>query len=421
MAQLTDSKAKTAIPPEGKAMVKLSDSGGLYLQVRRLVDGEIGRYWRMKYRHGGKEKTLSIGTYPETTLQQARQQRDHAKELLKRGTDPTEYKKATRLQRSAAEANSFEAVAREWHGKQIPTWSADYTQRTLTRLEQDIFPYIGSGHIGTITPPQLLGVLKRIESRGAMETAHRLKQVCGQVFRYAVAHGLAERDPTPDLKGALSPVVSQHFATITEPQQIGELLRAIHAYQGAAVTRYALQLAPLVFTRPLNLRAAQWAHIDPEAAIWTIPAAEMKRRVQGKQLAGGEFLIPLSRQALALLEGLRPLTGHTPYLFPSIRAPLTRPMSENTINAALRRMGYEVGDMTGHGFRHMASTLLNEQGFNPDAIERQLAHKAAGVRAVYNKAEYLEERRRMMQAWADYLDGLRAGAPIVTLHRPQRG
>ncbi len=406
IAKLTDRTIAACKPETGE--VKLTDGGGLYLLVKRLNDDESGRaiwgrYWRWVYRFNGKQRTLCLGGYPEISLKEARERRAAAKRLLEDGIDPSEHKKSR--QRQAVSAHSFEALAREWHSRQSVTWSPSYAETTLIRLEQNIFPFLGGEPIGQITAPMLLQYLRRVEERGAIETAHRIGRICSGVFRYAVALGIIERDPVPDLRGALIPMDKQNFATITDPQQIGELLRAIDGYQGAAVTRAALQLAPLVFVRPLNLRAALWAHIDLENALWSIPAEEMKRRQAQKRQSNYGHLVPLARQAVEIIRNLQPLTGHTPYLFPGVRAPLARPMSENTTNAALRRLGYEVGDMTTHGFRHMASTLLNEMGFSADAIERQLAHVTAGVRGVYNKAQYLDERRRMMQRWADYLDG----------------
>lgn len=416
MGKLTDSKVKSAGLPSDKSELKLSDGEGLFLLLKRLSDGSTGKYWKLAYRFNGKQKKLSIGVYPDITLKDARVETAAAKRLLADHIDPQEHKKATKFVRQESAANSFEAVAREWFAKQTPTWSESNAYRTISRLEQDIFPYLGSTPIKEIEPPQLLGALRRIESRGAIETAHRVMWTCGQVFRYAVAHGLAGRDPTPDLKGALAPMVKKSFATITDPAKVGELMRAIDSYQGHAATRAALLLAPLVFVRPGNLRAAQWDHIDMGAATWTIPASEMKLRKNAKQQSSNDHIVPLSRQALAILAELQPLTGGRRYLFPSIRSS-DRPMSENTINAALRRLGFTKDDMTGHGFRHMASTMLNELGFNPDAIERQLSHKSTGVRAVYNKAAYLEERQGMMQAWADHLDSLKLGGVVIPFQR----
>ena len=371
---------------------RLFDSQGLYIEV--APSG--GKWWRLKYRILGREKRLSLGVYPEVSLKDAREKRDQARRSLSEGADPIEARKL----QSIADGTSFEAVAREWFIKFAPGWSAGHANRILRRLENDVFPWLGSRSIEQIDPPELLKVVRRIESRGALETAHRAIRNCGQVFRYAVATGRAERDPTTDLSGALPPARSRHYPTITDPEAIGDLLRAIDGYQGSPITRGALRLAPLVFVRPGELRHAEWPDINLKSAEWRIPPEKMKnRRIH---------LVPLSRQAITILKELQPLTGHGQYLFPGRRSP-RRPMSENTINAALRNLGYDKNQMTGHGFRSMASTLLNEQGcWHPDSIERQLAHvEGNSVRAAYNYAEHLEERRRMMQWWADYLDGLK--------------
>lgn len=301
--------------------------------------------------------------------------------------------------------NTFEAIAREWFGMFSVKWVPGHADKIIRRLELNVFPWIGTRPVKAITAPELLAVLRRMESRGANETAHRALQVCGRVFRFAVATGRAERDPSRDLSGALAPTKEKHLASITDPQEVGALLRAIDAYEGAWITRCALRLAPLVFVRPGELRAAQWAEFDFEKAEWRIPAERMKMRVQ--------HIVPLSTQAVAVLRDLQPVTGRFAFAFPGVRSRF-RPMSENTITAALRRMGYTGQDMTGHGFRSMASTLLNEQGWNRDAIERQLAHgERDAVRAAYNYAQYLPERREMMQAWGDYLEQLKSETPQV--------
>ena len=379
---------------------RLFDSQGLYIEV--APSG--GKWWRLKYRILGKEKRLSLGVYPEVSLKDAREKRDQARRSLSEGADPIEARKL----QSIADGTSFEAVAREWFIKFAPGWSESHANRILRRLENDVFPWLGSRSIDQIDPPELLKVARRIESRGALETAHRAIRNCGQVFRYAVATGRAERDPTTDLNGALPPARSRHYPTITDPEAISDLLRAIGGYQGSPITRAALRLAPLVFVRPGELRHAEWPDINFKSAEWRIPPEKMKhRRIH---------LVPLSRQAIAILKELQLLTGHGQYLFPGRRSP-RRPMSENTINAALRNLGYDKNQMTGHGFRSMASTLLNEQGcWHPDAIERQLAHvEGNSVRAAYNYAEHLEQRRRMMQWWADYLDGLRLADTQLSL------
>jgi len=290
-------------------------------------------------------------------------------------------------------------VAREWFERYSKKWAASHGDRIIRRLERDIFPWIGHRPVGEISAPDLLMVLRRIENRGAIETSHRALQNCSRVFRYSVATGRAERDPSGDLRGALTPVREKHHASITEPKGVGELMRAIEGYQGSVITKCALRLAPLVFVRPGELRRAEWEEFDLEGGEWRIPASRMKAREK--------HIVPLSRQAVAILRELHAATGDNRFLFPGARTN-GRSMSENTVNAALRRLGYSREEMTGHGFRSMASTLLNEQGWNRDAIERQLAHgERNSVRAAYNFAEHLPERRRMMQAWADYLDQLR--------------
>lgn len=397
---------KAGIKPNGTATskpYKVSDEKGLFLEVKPTGS----KLWRFKYRFAGKEKLLSVGIYPDVSLKQAREQRDELRKQIANGVDPSDTRKAQKL--SHAGQLSFEFVAREWHQKFRHRWSVKYALNTISRLEREVFPFIGSKNINDIKAPELLAVLRRMESSGILETAHRVHQKCGQIFRYAVATGRAERDPSTDLKGALPPVKVKHHASIIEPQQIGGLLRAMNGYSGSFVTICALRLAPLVFVRPGELRHAEWTEFDLEKAEWRIPADKMKM--------ASVHIVPLSKQAIAVIEALKPLTGSGKYLFPSIRTN-TRPMSENTVNGALRRLGYTGDEMVGHGFRSMASTILNEQGWNRDAIERQLAHSERdGVRAAYNYAEYLPERKRMMQAWADYLDGLTAGADVISLRK----
>jgi integrase len=406
---LTDTAIRRA-KPQAKA-VKLFDGGGLYLEVNPAG----GKWWRWKYRFGGKEKRLSLGVYPDVSLKAAREKRDAARQQLAAGIDPGQARRAEKLAQAGAE--SFEAIAREWHAKFSLGWVASHGDRILKRLEKDVFPWVGKRPIAEIKAPELLAVLRRIESRGALETAHRAMQNCGQVFRYAVATGRAERDPTGDLRGALPAPKEKHHASIIDPKRIGELLRAIDAYEGFFATKCALRLAPLVFVRPGELRKAQWPEIDLDKAEWRIPAERMKMREQ--------HIVPLSRQAVAILRELEPLTNRAipskpdapRYVFPGAQS-RERPMSENAILAALRRMGYTKDEMTGHGFRSMASTLLHEQGWNHQVIERQLAHaERNAVSAAYNFAEHLPERRKMMQAWADYLDGLKASAEVIPIRR----
>lgn len=410
--RLTDTEVKNAKP--GPKPVKLFDGEGMFL----LIQPQGGKLWRLKYRFGGKEKLLALGAYPEIKLKDARERRQAARELVAKGIDPSEARKAEKTSRTSQSEGTFEAVAREWH-KVIHTvkTSEGHAARTLTRLEQDAFPYIGSTPIANINAPKLLEVLRRVEGRGAIETAHRVKQACGQVFRYGIATGRCERDPSSDLKDALKPVIVKHHAAITDPKAVGGLLRAIHDYEGHPVTRAALKLAPLVFLRPGELRHAEWSEIDLEAGMWTIPASRMKRNKQQK-LSGAPHLVPLSTQAVAILRDLPPLTGRGQFVFPSPRTS-KRPMSENGVLSALRRMGFEKEEVSGHGFRATARTLMVERlGVDESIIEAQLAHSVKdSLGRAYNRTEFVEQRRAMMQTWADYLDKLRAGAEVIEFKR----
>jgi integrase len=389
--------------PREKAY-KLTDEKGLFL----FVTPSGGKYWRFKYRFGGKEKKLAFGVYPEVSLAEAREKRDQARKMVANDVDPGVVKQAARNAIVQAAENSFQLVALEWYAKFSTKWVASHGDRTLRRLEKNVFPWIGNRPVCEIKAPELLTVLRRIENRGAIETAHRIHQICGQVFRYAIATGKAERDVSSDLRGALPPTRKRHHATIVEPKKIAELLKAIQSYEGYFVTKCALQLAPLFFVRPGELRKAEWSEFNFETAEWRIPAEKMKMRAT--------HIVPLSAQAILILRELETLTGNSQYVFPSIRT-LRRPMSDNTVLGALRRLGYSKDEMTGHGFRSMASTLLNEQGWNRDAIERQLAHaERNNIRAAYNYAEYLPERRKMMQHWADYLDILTNDTSVKTLN-----
>lgn len=389
---LIDIKIKASKPKEKP--YKLTDEKGLYL----LINPNGSKLWKHKYRFANKEKKLSFGAYPDVTLAQARAKRDEARTNLTNDIDPGILKNSIKRSKKLAAENSFEAIAREWHAKFTPKWTEDHSKRVLSRLEQNIFPWIGKRPITEVTAPELLSALRRVEARGAIETAHRIHQMCGQVFRYAIATGRAERDISQDLKGALAPVKTKHHATIIDPKEIAKLLLAINDYKGFYITKCALQLAPLFFVRPGELRKAEWSEINYETAEWRIPAHKMKMREQ--------HIVPLSTQAITILKSLQAYSGDCQYVFPGIRTK-TRPMSENTVLGALRRLGYSSDEMTGHGFRSMASTLLNEQGWNRDAIERQLAHaERNNIRAAYNYAEYLPERREMMQSWADYLEKL---------------
>lgn len=373
---------------------KLIDGRGLYVLVNKA-----GKYFRWDYRFAGKRKTLALGVYPEISLKEAREKHEDLRRLLARDIDPMEMKKQKKAEVQAEVENSFEFVAREWFAKNKSVWTARHADTIISRLQNNIFPWLGAAEISAISAPMLLEALRRIEERGALETAHRVKQICGQVFRYAIATGRAERDPSFDLRGALAPTKSKSMATITDPQKIGILMRAIDGYQGSLITRCALKFAPLTFVRPGELRHAEWTEINFDESEWKIPLEKMKMRTV--------HIVPLSAQAIAILKEIQPLTGNGKYVFPSLRSG-GRPMSNNTILVALRSMGYTKDEMTGHGFRAMASTLLHEQSWPSDVIERQLAHRERNsVKAAYNHAQYLPERRRMMQAWADYLESLR--------------
>ncbi|MBA3596039.1 MAG: integrase arm-type DNA-binding domain-containing protein [Methylibium sp.] len=407
----------------GDARKRLSDGDGLYLLLF-VKGGAHG--WRLDYGFGGKRKTLSLGTYPDTGLRLARKKADEARKLVSEGTDPSDIRKAAKsVQQAAAEAkvreddgllplDSFEAVAREWidtvHGSKV---SAGHAERTRIRLEQDVFPWLGAVPLAGIKAPDLLACLRRVEARGAIETAHRIKQACGQVFRYGVATGRCERDPSGDLRDALRPIETRHHAAIIEPERAGELLRAMADYRGQPVTRAALQLAALVFQRPGEIRKAEWAEFDLDAGLWSIPSERMKRTRQGK-VSGSAHVVPLSTQAVAVLRDLQPLTGHGRFVFPSLRTG-ERCMSDNAILSALRRMGFPKDEMTGHGFRAMARTMLAERlGVDEAVIEAQLAHAVRdSLGRAYNRTEFVEQRRAMMQTWADYLDKLRDGADVL--------
>ncbi|NWF36998.1 integrase arm-type DNA-binding domain-containing protein [Mariprofundus sp. KV] len=402
---LSDAKVKAASVPEGKKQVKLSDGSGMYLHV-----SGSGKYWRMNYRFAGKQKTLSLGVYPTVTLKEARKRRSDAHKLLDKNIDPSQAKKKAKRQAATEHnASTFEMVARELVKKNRVNWSSGYARSVESRLEKHVFPWLGSMKIAEIEAPDVLGVLRRVESYGKIETVHRLKMLCGQIFRYAIATGLIKSDPSRDLKGALEPLVSTHRATITDSKKVGELLRAIESFEGTFVVKCALRLTPYVFLRPGELRKAEWSEIDLDRCEWRIPAQKMKMRV--------EHIVPLSRQAVAIFQEVHEYTGSGKFVFPSIRN-VHRPMSENTINACLRRIGYTKDEICAHGFRAMASTLLHEQGWNSDVIERQLAHKEGNaIKGAYNHARHLPERREMMQSWADYLGALKEGANIIPIHR----
>ena len=382
---------KQAKPKEKKYVLK--DEKGLYLEISPTG----GKWWRLRYWMNKKENRISLGVYPETSLAEARIRRDEARLKISKGIDPSLERK--KIQLEASGERHFENIARNWAKKFSPTWSEGHAELTLRRLELNICPYLGKRPINEITASELLTTLQRIEKRGALEVARRVRGICSMIFRYAVASGIAERDPSADLLGALTPPPKRHFASITDPTRVGQLLRDIDNCKASFPVYCALRLAPLVFVRPGELRNAEWNEINFEAKEWRIPAHKTKMK--------STHIVPLSQQSLNILKELYQLTGQGQYVFPAVRT-FSRPMSENTILVALRRIGYEKGEMTGHGFRSMASTLLNEQGWNRDAIERQLGHSERDkVRAAYNYAEFLSERRSMMQAWADYLEGLK--------------
>jgi integrase len=409
---LTDADCRNATCPPDTKRRRLTDSAGLYLEVSPAG----AKRWFWKFYPAGKESRLALGSYPDVSLKQARAARDDARKTKDTGTNPVQKRKADTLAKATSSATTFEAVARELHtSKATPEgWGTHHAAQWLRCLEKDLFPWLGSLPLAGVSAPMLLDALRRVEKRGTLRMAHDLREYAGQVFRYGIATGRCERDPAGDLKGALRPFVVKHMAAVLEPTQAGELLRAIDAYAGQPVTRAALALSALLFQRPGNIRAMEWAEVDEAGALWTIPAEKMKRTAHGKA-NGRPHLVPLAAQALAVLADLRPLTGHGRYVFPSL---LTgeRCMSENTVRGALRRMGYTNDEMTAHGFRAMARTLIAERlpGIAEGVIEAQLAHGKGGpLGMAYDRAEFMEQRRAMMVTWADYLDRLRAGAQVL--------
>lgn len=399
--------AKPGIKPTGEPTEKfyrIADSGGMYLEVH--PNGS--KYWRVKYRYAGKEKRIALGVYPEVTLKEARSKRDEARKLLAEGADPSLAKQSKKRARKLSAANSFESVAREWYGKQQQGWAKTHAADVLRRLEANAFPTIGHRPIKEIEPPELLMMARKIEARGAHDLAHRVLQVCGQVFRYGVATGRCARDPVPDLRGALTPHIKKNQAAI-KPEELPDLMRAINTYDqtGDKQTMLALKLLALTFVRTNELIGADWSEVDLDNAVWVIPAARMKMK--------NEHVVPLSEQAVTILRELQPMAGGSRFVFPGRNR--DKPISNNTMLFALYRLGYK-GKMTGHGFRSVASTALNEMGFRADVIERQLAHcERNEVRGAYNRAEYLQERRGMMQHWGDYLDAVASGAKILPFQR----
>ena len=370
-----------------------------------MITPKGGKWWRFKYRFEGKEKQLSLGVYPDVSLKDARGRRDEARKLVANGIDPSENRKAKKAAREGIAENGFEVVAREWFTKHADNWSEGHSGRMLRRLENDVFPWIGKKPVGEVKAPELLTIIQRIEKRGALETAHRVLGNCGQVFRYAIATGRAERDPSGDLRGALPPAKVKHLAAVTEPKQVAELLRMMDGYEGSFIVGCALRLAPLVFVRPGELRQAEWKDIDLDKAEWSYIVTKTDTR----------HIVPLSCQALEILKEIQPLTGRGRYVFPGART-LSRPMSDNAVLAAMRRMGIQKEEMSGHGFRAMARTILDEVlGVRPDFIEHQLAHAVRDPNGrAYNRTAHLEERKKMMQQWADYLDNLKAGVDVIS-------
>ncbi|WP_284447330.1 tyrosine-type recombinase/integrase [Fluviibacter phosphoraccumulans] len=390
---LTDSQIKAAKPAEKP--YKLTDERGLYLEVAPAG----GKWWRFKYRIDGKEKRISLGVYPDISLRDARDRRDDARKLVANGVDPSMVRQAQKASRLERANNSFEVIAREWYEKQSGAWVPSHGERIIRRLERDVFPKIGGLAIADITAPILLGAIRKIEERGAVETAHRALQNCGQVMRYAIATGRAERDPTPDLRGALKPVQSTHFASVTDPVEVGRLMALLDTYNGSYTVRAALKLAPLFFVRPGELRNAKWADFDLELGEWRYTVPKTKT----------QHIVPLCDQAIDILLDLKQRTDHSEYVFPGGRSPL-KAMSDNALNAGLRSLDIPADKMSGHGFRAMARTMLDEVlGYPPHIIEQQLAHAVRDpLGRAYNRTAHLSERKKMMQAWADYLERIKS-------------
>ena len=394
---LTNTAIVNAKPSE-KAY-KLYDTGGLYMQI----SPSGGKWWRLKYRFNGKEKLISLGTYPKVTLANARDRRDSARKLLASDPpiDPSEHRKNVKAENLLSAKNDFESVAREWWHSYMKDKAESHKQKVIRRFELYLFPWIGKSPISSITAPQIMEVIKRIEKLNILETAHRTLQASGQVFRYAVQNGYTIRDVTADLKGALPPTTVKHMAAFTEPKEIAELLNAIDSFTGTLTVQCALKLSPLIFVRPGELRFAKWQEIDLNRAEWRYEVGKTKTL----------HLVPLSRQAIDILKTIHPLSGHGEYVFRNGHSP-QRPMSEAAINAALKRMGYDTqNEITGHGFRAMARTILHERlNIDPHIIEHQLAHKVPDLLGTaYNRTKFLDQRKEMMQKWADYLDVLKSG------------
>ena len=396
---LSDPAIKKAKPIDKP--YKMADERGLYVLVNAA-----GKYWRMDYRFNGKRKTLALGVYPDVSLSRARERRDEARIQIADGIDPNDLKKAIKNQKAERAANSLEAVARKWYATNLSGWAPTYASKIIRRLEMYVFPWLGGRPVDEITAPELLTVANRLADTGALESAHRLLHTCGKILRYAVQKGLAVRDPSSDLRDALPTAKPVHMAAVTEPKKVAALLRALDAYEGTVIVRCALRLAPLVFVRPGELRNAKWSDINLDTAEWRFISSKTNT----------PLIVPLSFQALEILREIYALTGDGRFVFPSARSN-DRPMSDNAILAAMRRMGIAKDEMSVHGFRAMARTILDEElGMRPELIEHQLAHAVRDPNGrAYNRTSHLPERRKMMQTWADYLDKLKAGAEVIPL------
>lgn len=408
---LTDIECKNVTCPPEQKRIRLTDGGGMYLEI--APNGSKRWFW--KYYFSGKEKRLALGSYPDTNAKAARLKRDEARLLHQTGVDPAQQRTVDKLQRKAAHINTFEAVAKDYHGTKSADWSDHYGKRWLARLEKDVFPWIGKMPIAEVKAPALLATLRRVEARGVKELAHSLREACGQVFKHGNQIGACEHNPAITLQGALKPYQVKHMAAVLDPVKAGELMRAIGGYSGQPTTRAALELSALVFQRPINVRAMEWAWIDFEGAMISIPAADMKRKKAGK-INGRPHFVPMAPRVVEILQNLTPLTGHGRFVFPSL---LTgeRPMSDNTLRTALRRMGFDNDEISPHGFRAMARTLMVERlNIHPDVIEAQLAHGKSGpLGMAYDRAEFMDQRRQMMNIWADYLGQLQAGAQVIPM------
>lgn len=411
---LTDPACKNATCPPEKARLRLADAGGLYLEVTPTGS----KRWFVKYRFGGKEKRLALGTYPGVSLKAAREGRDLARKAREGGSDPVQVRQAEKLTKAATGATTYETVAREFHGVKAAGWSEGHATKWLRMNELYLFPHIGSLPLSTIKAPSLLATLRKAEAKGILSTAQDLQQMAGQVFRYGIQSGYCEHNPAGDLKGALKPHIAKHFSAVLDPVAAGGLLRSIDGYTGQPTTLAALKLAALLFQRPGNIRAMEWAWLDLDGAMLTIPPSDMKR-TKHEKVNGKPHLVPLATQAVKILKAVQQLTGAGRYVFPGARD-RTRPMSDNTINAALRRLDFGNDDHVAHGFRAMARTMIAERipGIPADMVEAQLGHGKSGpLGSAYDRAEYLGQRRQMMQTWADYLDTLRAGAEVIEFKR----